>query len=497
MIFLGLDVGSTGCKCVAFRADGEQLSLSYREYAHAAGHADMDPAAMEAAVLEVIGECTASIDRSAVAGIAITSFGEACVAVDRDGRALSRFMMYTDQRGRMECGQLIEKIGEDRLMEITCEKPDAMYSLPKIMWTVNNVPGVREKVWKFLQVTDYLCFLLSGEATVSANFACRTMAYDVAAGCWSREILDAAGIPVENMPAVVPPGSIVGTLRPALADKLGLPASAVVVNTAQDQVAASVGAGVLEEGQAVDGTGSVECVTPIFGQMIRDPRFHSHNFVTVPHAVPGKFCTYAFNFSGGVLLKWFRDCFAAHLKEEAKQKGVSVYRLLDERCPATPSDLIVVPHFLGAGGTPDLIPEARGTISGMTMQTTLDDLYRAVMEGLTFEIAYNMEWLKEFGIPVHSLMATGGGAASPLWRQIKADILGCPITPLQTDQAGAAGCAMMAATACGVYASLREAAGCFVKPGQVCLPDPAMTGFYREKYQKYREIRGAALEIWK
>lgn len=125
----------------------------------------------------------------------------------------------------------------------------------------------------------------------------------------------------------------------------------------------------LSAGQAVDGTGSVECITPVFDRIIKANGFTSNNYVCVPHSVDGLYATYAFNFSGGVLLKWFRDTFAQSMKADAAAHGVSVYRMLDELCPASPSDILVVPHFLGAGGTPDIIPNAKGSIIGMTMET--------------------------------------------------------------------------------------------------------------------------------
>ncbi|MBR6725808.1 MAG: carbohydrate kinase [Clostridia bacterium] len=496
MIFLGLDVGSTGCKCVAFSEEGVQTALAYSEYKTVAGYSDMDARDMAKSVFDVIAECASKVDAADVRAIAVTSFGESCVPIDRDGNPLAPFIMYTDKRGIAETDRLIDKLGYDNLMNITCQKPAQMYSLPKIMWTMENVPGVAQNVWKFLQVSDYVCYLLSGEAKVSQTLACRTMAYNVEKGVWDNDILAAAGIDASIMPEIVPCGSIVGDMTASAAEKLGLHTGVAVVNTSQDQIAAAIGAGVLDDGQAVDGTGSVECITPVFSKIIRNRDFPDHNFVCVPHAVSGKYATYAFNWAGGVLLKWFRDCFASYLKPEAAARGVSVYRMLDEMCPATPSDVIVVPHHMGAGGTPDMVADAKGTFAGMTMATTMPDIYRAVMEGLTFEIRYNIEWLDKFGIEINSLSATGGGASSPIWLKLKADILGRDITPVKGDQAGAAGCAMAAAVAVGKFKDLHEAAEVFVRHGETCHPDLTMKAFYDEKYERYKEIRNSVLHSW-
>lgn len=496
MIFLGLDVGSTGCKCAAFRENGNMSAIAYREYKIEAGHADMDADAMFSCVSEVISECASKVEKNEIKAIAVTSFGESTVAVDKNGKTLSRFIMYTDKRGMPETESVINKIGYERIMYLTCEKPDPMYSLPKIMWTLNNIPGVRENVYKFLQVSDFICFKLSGEAKVSATLACRTMAYNVEYKCWDNDLLAAGGISADLMPEVVPCGSIVGDVPSSVASSLGIPAGIKVINTSQDQVAAAVGAGVLDEGQAVDGTGSVECITPVFGKIIRNREFPNRNFVCVPHAEKDKYVTYAFNWAGGVLLKWFRDCFASYMKPEAKSRGVSVYRMLDELCPAELSDVIVIPHHMGAGGTPDMVPSAKGTFTGMTMKTTMPDIYRATMEGLTFEMMYNIESLADFSINISSLKATGGGASSPIWLQLKADILRREITPIKNDEAGTVGCAMMAGVAVGAYANLHEAAKVFVRFGETCYPNERIKDFYADKYNKYKQIRNGILNIW-
>ncbi len=500
MIFLGLDVGSSGTKCVAFSEDGRQLALCYREYTTRAGQADMDAREMFAAVCDVIAGCAAdpAVNKPEIAAISVTSFGESFVPMDKNGNELSKIIMYTDKRGMDECRRITDKVGYEKVRSIICAKPDAMYSLPKILWSLENIPAVRENIWKFMLIGDYICYKLSGEAKINYSLACRAMCFDVEKRRWSDEILAAAGINAGMLSEPVPCGSVVGEILPSVADRLGIPKTVKVVISAHDQVSAAIGAGVLNPGEAVDGTGSVECVTPVFDRIIRTDGFADHNFVCIPHvAGADQYCTYAFNFSGGVLLKWFRDCFAKNLKPEAEKRGVSVYRMLDETCPDTPTDVLVVPHFMGAGGTPDLVANAKGTITGMSMATTLPDLYRATMEGLTFEIAYNIEMLSSFGIHINALRATGGGARSPIWLRIKTDILGLPITRLVTEEAGAAGCAMLAAVALGRYASLHEAAQTFVTVGDTYQPSDRFRSIYAEKYAKYKEIRRSALEIYR
>ena len=504
MILLGLDAGSTAIKCVAFSEDGRQIASAYTEYGTSAGAGDMNADAMFESAKQVIAECVASDSVSAadVAAVAVTSFGEACVPVDREGHCLSDMLMYTDKRGVAEAERILSRLGENKVRDITCTAFAPMYSLPKIVWLMENNPSVRERAYKFLQASDFICYRLSGEFTVNYTQACRTAAFDVEGRRFSGEILGAAGLDTSLMPEPVPCGTVVGTLLPALAEELGLPASVRVVQGTHDQIAAATGAGVLSPGQAVDGTGTVECITPVFDRIIRDGEFVGSNFVCVPHSVDGLYSTYAFNFSGGVLLKWIRDTFASESVRRAKELGCSAYRLLDEACPEEISDLIIVPHFLGAGGTPDVVPDAKGSIIGMTMNTGVGDIYRAAMEGLTYEMAYNLEKLSPFGINITELMATGGGSCSPVWLRIKADIFGAvsgvrSITPLLTAEAGAAGCAMLAGKAVGLYSSLEEAAGLFVRKGEPVLPDRAVSERYIEKYERYKKLRSFALDMYR
>jgi len=490
MIFLGVDIGSSGCKCVAFSEDGVQLNVNYNEYSVQAGQADVEAEEIFDAICGVIKQCTSKLgsDANEIAAISVTSFGESFVPVGKNGENLSRIIMYTDKRGMNETEQLIDAIGYEKIMDIVCTKPDAMYSLPKIMWTLKSV----KNVWKFLLMQDYICYKLSGETKISYSLSTRTMAFDLQNRCWSKTMLDAAGITKENLSEPVQCGSIVGDILKPVAEELGLPYNVKIIASAHDQVSAAFGAGVIKSGEAVDGTGSVECITPLFDNIIRNYEYNNRNFVCVPCANTGLYATYAFSFTGGVLLKWFRDTFAADLKAKVK----NVYKVLDETCPIEPSDIIVVPHFMGSGGTPDMFVNAKGTITGMTMDTKLPDIYRAVMEGLTFEMAYNIESLGDFGINIGSLRATGGGAKSPIWLQIKADILNKVITPLQTDEAGAAGCAMLAAVALGKYKDLNEAAEKFVKTGEPYYPSDKFTDLYKEKYNKFKIIRNSLLNVF-
>lgn len=250
----------------------------------------------------------------------------------------------------------------------------------------------------------------------------------------------------------------------------------------------ALGAGVQNIGDAVDTSGTCECITPLFGQIPENLDFQYHNFACVPYLEDRGYVTYAYNISAGSVVRWYRDALGQYLRTEAEQKGVSIYDLLNELCPAEPTDLMVLPFLQGMGGTPDVDPHATGLIAGLTTQTRLPDIYRAVLEGVTFEMRYNQEKLEENGVQLQRLYACGGGAKSPAWLQIKADILGCHIIPVKSDETGAMGSAILGLAAVTGEAPF-EIAKRFWKYGEPIRPIAAHKAIYDKKYAQYRALR--------
>lgn len=492
MISLGVDIGGTGAKCVAFRDDGEQLALSYMEYPNPPGKVNLEAEVLASSVLHVVRNCVDALpDRSEVAAIAVSSFGESFVPVDAQGNALSDIIMYFANSSSGEFDALVEKVGAERFMKIARIMPDASYSLAKMLYTVQTA---ERPVWKFLLIAGYICYRLCGAAASDVSLACRTLLYDVEARCWSRELLDAAGLCVEQMPEVYEAGSDLGPLLPDVAEKLGLSQSVRVVIGAHDQIVNALACGVREPGDAMDGTGTTECIEPLFAAIPADAGFTAENYACVPYLDGRGYVTYAYNLSGGAVVKWYRDQLARHLREQAKAKGLSIYDILNQLCPQEPTDLIVLPYLQGMGGTPDIAPDARGVFWGVSMHTGLPELYRAILEGLTFEMAYNLERLERYGTAPKRLYACGGGARSKVWLQIKADIWNREILPVATEETGALGSAILGFAAVTGERDRCEMARKFVRIGEPVRPIPEHVGIYRAKFEQYKRLRGVLLE---
>lgn len=494
MLIGGIDVGTTGSKLTVYNTNGEFVYNVYKEYnvTRAGDEQEVDAQMIFDTICELIKD--AAQKNSELGAIGVTTFGETFAAVDKNGEVLLPAMLYTDRRGEAETEYLKEKLGEEKIQYICGVKPHCMFSLPKILWIKNNKPEIYEKVYKFLLIEDYIIYKLTGIAQIDYSLAARTLAFDIRNLCWSEEILAAAGVDAEKFATPVAAGTAAGNILPELKEKLGLEKDIVIVNGAHDQVAAAVGSGVFEVGEAVDGTGTVECVTPVFDKIPEDEKLYDGGYAVVPYVFEGKYVSYAVNFTCGATLKWFRDSFAKYEQLIAEKEGKNVYALLDDTCPQRPTDLLIMPHFQGAG-TPYMDNGSKSVILGLSLEHTNLDVYRALMEGVTYVMEENLEYLKECGINPKTLYVTGGGASSPLWLQIKADIFGRKVTTLDAKEVGACGTCMLVAVGAGIYKDLYEAKKVFVKSKKEYLPNPKTSAIYAEKFKAYKEIYSSIRHI--
>ncbi len=489
MNIAGLDIGTSGCKLSVYDDKGNFVYNSYKEYdvLRRDGAQTIDANAIYAAVLEVIKDCAEKCDISA---IGVTTFGETFVALDENDNVLLPSMLYTDPRGDKEVQNLIDKLGEDRLTYISGVKPHQMYSLPKIMWIKNNEPEIYSKIKRILLMEDFIVYMLTGIAQIDYSLAARTMALDIRKKEWSKEVFDAAGVDMNLMSTPVKTGSIAGKVKEELAKELGLKGT-IIVNGCHDQVASALGAGVFSVGTAADGTGTVECVVPMFNKIPENKALYDEGYSIVPYVFDGTYVCYALSFTGGATLKWFRDNFAEF---EKKEFGDKVYAILDDKISQKPTDILILPHFSGAAN-PYMDTSSKAAILGLTLEHTKYDIYKALMEGVTYEMMTNIEHLKSFGIEIDKLVATGGGALSSVWLQIKADILNRPITTITAKEAGTAGTCMLTAVASELFENLKDAGKVFVKENKTCMPKEDNAKIYQKQYNKYKKIYALTKEI--
>ena len=494
MKIAGLDIGTTGCKCMVFDEGGKYLGKAYRDYPvrrKVTGH-EIDVSTVMDGVLGVLREMAAAYPD--IGGIGITSFGETFVMTDEAGNPLHDAMLYTDPRGGEEVKALSGALGERNIAMITGLRPHEMYSLPKLMWLKAHRPEVYASARHVFLMQDYVVFHLTGAARIDYSLATRTMALDIRTLKWSRELFEAAGVDVGLMSRPVPTGTSAGTLTPAAAYAVGLPESVTVVSISHDQVAAAVGAGAFDGSVAVDGAGTTECLTPIFDAMPDIGEMARGFYSVVPYVIPGKYVAYAFTYTGGALIDWCVRNLAKEEAARAQAQGVSVYEYLEAAYRAehgdVPSGLLVLPHFAGAA-TPYMDIGSRGAVLGLTTDTGVAELYRGCMEGVVYEMVLNARAMKDSGIRFTRLHATGGGARSAVWTQMKADMLNLPIVALRTADAGAVGCAMLTGVAIGAFRDLPDAAEHMVEQVHTYYPRPEMHERYMALYERYERVYAA------
>lgn len=494
MKIAGLDIGTTGCKCTVFDERGSYLGKSYQDYPvhRSVGSHEIDVSAIMEGVYETIREMAAKFPD--IAGLGVTSFGETFVLTDGEGNPLHPAMLYTDPRGAQECRELKEKIGEKNIARITGLRPHEMYSISKLMWIKRHQPEIYQKARHAFLMEDYVVFHLTGKAQIDHSLASRTMAFDIHTLDWSDRILEAAGIDRGLFSTCVPTGSTAGEIFPAAASKTGLSEQTQIVSVSHDQVAAAVGAGAFDAKAAVDGAGTVECLTPIYEEMPDIDKMYEGYFSVVPYVFPGTYVAYAFSYTGGALMQWCVETFAGEKKEKAREQGISVNELLEreylEKHSKGPSGMLVLPHFAGAA-TPYMDTGSRGAILGLTTASTAADIYRGCMEGVTYEMYLNYQALAGSGIRFEKLNATGGGAQSAVWMQMKADVLNLPITALKTVDAGTVGSAMLTGVATGMFRDLKEAAGLMVEETLTYKPRQEVHEKYMQVYERYCKIYDA------
>ncbi len=494
---IGVDVGTTGCKAVIFSEEGVLLAAASREYPvqlPQPGWAEQDIEAVWAFALEAMGEALAGAHVREVAAIGLSVHGEAITPVDAATRPLRPTILGMDTRTDAQNDWLRERFGAQALFERTGMSVHTINTLPKLLWIREHEPDIWESADRFLLVEDFLIARLTGSAVISACLASRTQLFDLDAGGWSSEVLEALELSPDRLAPVAPSGVAVERLSDELTEQLGLASAPIVVTGGHDQACGALGVGLTKPGLAMVSTGTAEVVEVALGSPVVSPPLNEGN-ISVYHAtVPDLFLAMTLNHSGGLALRWFRDGFCEPQLARARDGGRDAYDLILEGAGPGPTGLLVLPHFAGAG-TPTFDTASRGAILGLTFSTSRTDLAMAILEGLTFELRVNLDLLRDGGAAIDVLRAIGGGARSRRWLQLKADITGIPVITPRITEAAAFGAALLAGTGAGLWASAAVGAERFLELTDTYEPDTARHVAYTEVYQLYREVYPAVAPI--
>jgi xylulokinase len=485
---LGIDVGTSGCKTAAFSADGRALASAYREYViqhPQAGWAELDSRGVWECVRQNIAEVAAKVGSDPVRAICVSSMGEAMTPVTLDRQVLGPCILSSDTRGSEYIKDLAGAISQDEFYATNPNLLGVQYSLPKLLWIRQHQPEIYNRADKFLLWGDFVAFMLGCEPVSDYSLANRTLLFDIHKQDWSDRLLAMTGIERGKLPSLLPSGTIAGTVADRVARELNLPPKVAVVVGGHDQCCNSLGAGIYAAGKAVCGIGTFECITPAFNHIPPAPPMLANGLNTEHHVLPNLFVSFIYNQSG-CLLRWFRDTFAS-ADFQLLPGDADIYDYLTSEIPEEPTRLFVLPYF-EITGPPEFIDNASGVILGLKTSTRRGEILKSIMESVTFYFAESMQALRDLGIDSSEFVATGGGAKSDRWLQIKADILGVPFVRPHITEGSILGAAILAGTATGVFRNAAEGVAQFVKRDKVFEPNPHRHRLYQEKLGEFREI---------
>jgi len=497
MNLLGLDIGTTGCKAILFDADGMLLAKAWREYRVDFPHpqwAEQDLENVWRLAQDAIREVIAAAHVTEIAAIGLSVHGEAVTPVDERGRSLRPTILGMDTRTGVQNDWLRNRFGGEALFQRTGMPIHTINTLPKLLWIKENEPEIWKNTSKFLLVEDFLIQKMTGQAVISNCLASRTQLFNLSEGKWDEEILGVLGLDAAKLAQVQPSGSLVGSLSPDLVTAFGLARAPGVVTGGHDQACGALGVGLTTPGLASVSTGTAEVVEVALPSPVVSRPLYEGNISVYNHVVPGLFLAMTLNHSGGMALRWFRDSFCEPQMQQAAQTNSDAYDLILDGASAGPTGLLVLPHFSGSG-TPTFDTASKAAILGLTFATTRVEIAKAILEGLTYELRMNLDLLKDGGVKIDVLRAIGGGAKSPLWLQLKADITGLPVVTPQITEAAGFGAALLAGVGAGVFPDAAKAAGRFLQLSHEYHPDASRTAAYNRQYKLYRQVYPAVALI--
>lgn len=497
---IGVDLGTSGTKTVLFSTDGQPLAsktIEYPLYQPQNGWAEQAPEdwwhAACGSMKEVISK--SGINPKDIKGIGISGQMHGLVMLDKAGNVLRKSIIWCDQRTAAECEEITNKVGASRLIELTANPALTGFTASKILWVRNHEPEVYEKCAHILLPKDYVRYMLTGEFATEVSDASGMQLLDVPNRCWSDEVLSKLGIDKSLLAKVYESPEVTGKVSAQAAELCGVPAGTPVVGGAGDNAAAAVGTGTVQDGIAFTTLGTSGVVFAHTDKLSIDPKGRVHTFCC---AVPGAWHVMGVTQAAGLSLKWFRDNFCDAEMVAAKGLDKDPYYLMDkqaERIPIGAERLLYLPYLMGER-TPHLDPNCRGAFIGLSAMHTKQHLLRAVMEGVVYSQRDSVEVLRGMGVKINDMLACGGGGTSPLWRQMLADVYGCPVKTVVSKEGPALGVAILAAVGTGVYGSVQEACKEVIKTNPAQNPIAANSAEYEKFYKMYTELYPALKESY-
>lgn len=497
---VGVDLGTTGVKILVANEDGEVLSTVGKEYPlrhPEVGWAEQDPAEWWEATVNGVNDIleTEKIDPADIEGVGLTGQMHGSVFLDERGDVLRPAILWNDTRTSDQCDAILDTIGEQRLIEITSNRPFEGFTAPKILWVMEHEPEVFKATEHILLPKDFIRYRLTGDYATDVSDASGTLLLDVGDRAWSEELLTELDIPRSMLPDVYESPEVTGTVSEDASVATGLPAGTPVVAGAGDNAAGAVGTGVIESGDAWGSIGTSGVVFVATDQEQTDPEGRVHTFC---HAVPDKWHMMGVMLAAGGAFRWFADVLGGPEELVGTATGQESYDVLtDEAETIEPGSegLLFLPYLNGER-TPHRDADARGVFFGVSERHEKPHLVRSVLEGVTYGMRDSLEIVRSLGVDIDHLKASGGGAKSSLWRQIQADVFDTDIVTPEVEEGPAYGAALLAAVGAGIYGSVEDACNQTVEITDRTTPVENTTRVYDEYYEVYESLYPALEETF-
>ncbi|MFA5859273.1 MAG: xylulokinase [Elusimicrobiota bacterium] len=478
-MFLVVDLGTTSVRSSIIDKFGKTLAFEAREYPiihPKPDWAEQDPLVWWKNVVITMKAVTAKVKQNkCISAITVTSQREGLVPVDDKCRCLSNCIIWMDKRTVSQAEEVKKVAGTNAVFKLTGLRIDPSFSLCKLLWIKHNKPELYRSAYKFLQAEDYIIAKLTGRFVTEPSIASRTMMLDIRKRVWSRQMFTKFGVDTKKFPEILESGTVVGEVLPSIAREVGLEGVTKVITGGGDQQCAAVGVGAVKEGIVSVSIGTSSVLSMTLNHPVLDP---GRKMLCCCAAVPGKWELEPPIWTTGVLLRWCRDVLYENtnyddMVSSAVKTGIGAGKL------------VVLPYFMGAGA-PLWNPDARGVFIGLTLGHTRENIVRAVLESVAYEIRSNLEYMEHLGVKIGTVILSGGGAKSRLWAKIVADCIGKRIVLTASAEAATLGAAVLASTSTGTYQTVYDAVKHMVHHKSIVIPDKRNYREYTKYYGVYK-----------
>ena len=477
MYFIGVDLGTSAVKLLLMEESGKicgSVSREYPLYFPQPGWSEQKPEDWWDAVCDVMKELLAGIDGKEVGGISFGGQMHGLVILDENDEVIRPAILWNDGRTQKQVDYLNNEIGKDKLSSYTANIAFAGFTAPKLLWVKENEPDNFARIRKIMLPKDYIAYKLSGTHCCDYSDASGMLLLDVKNRCWSKEMLEICDVKEEQMPKLFESYEVVGTLKPELAEAFGMSKDCKIAAGAGDNAAGAVGTGTVGDGQCTISLGTSGTIFISSEKFGVDENNALHAFA---HA-DGHYHLMGCMLSAASCNKWWMEEIIGTKDFAGEQENITK---LGE------NHVFFLPYLMGER-SPHNNPMARGTFIGMTMDTSRADMTQAVLEGVAFALRDSLEVARKLGIPITRTKICGGGAKSPLWRKIIANVLNLKVDVIEAEEGPGMGGAMLAAVACGVYDSVEDAAAKIVRVVKTIEPEPELVEKYEDRYRKFAQI---------